>query len=90
MLLERMESRDLQLQRRLQRVGMIGFLTRLHSEAFFTRLEGVSDGIIDIRLMETDRVTKDVLRVRSLKRQQHDRQWHEIQIKPNGGIALAS
>ncbi len=87
--LEWMESRDMPLQRRLQRTNLHGFLTRLHSESFYTRLESACDGLVDIRVVEKDGVAKDVLRVRSLKGRPHDRQWHKIEIKPNGEAALS-
>jgi hypothetical protein len=36
----------------------------------------------------TRRVTKNLLKLRSLKGQPHDNRWHEIQVKPNGEAIL--
>jgi len=73
-----------------RRIRIGGVARRVHAESFYRRLEAASDGIIDVRVMEQEGVTKNLLKLRSLKGQPHDNRWHEIEIKPNSEAALCS
>ena len=69
----------------------IGGITRgVQNESFCRRLEDASDGIIDLRVVERDDQAKNLFRLRSLKGQQHDTRWHEVQIKSNGEASFVS
>lgn len=86
--LEFLITRNWTNNRRAGRITLAPFARGVHSETFYKRLQGASDGVIDVRTMERDDESKTLLRVRNLKRQPHDAHWHEVQIKPNGEAVL--
>jgi len=88
--LEWMETRNLPLHRKLGRLPITAFSHGLHSEHFYKSLEGMFDGLIEVRVVEQDNEIKNTLRIRNLKGQPHDSRWHEIQIKSNGEATLVS
>jgi len=75
-------------ERKAKRIRIGGAARGVQEESFYKRLEGASDGIIDLRVMERDDEAKNFLRVRTLRGQPHDARWHEIGIKPNGEAIL--
>lgn len=77
-------------ERKAKRIRIGGVARGVQAESFYKRLEGASDGIIDLRVMERDDEVKNFLRVRSLKGQSHDSRWHLIEIKSNGEAVLSS
>jgi len=85
---EWMESRVNPEERKRRSITLQGFVRGVHSDWLYKRMEGASDGVIDIRVMERGDEAKNLLRVRSLKGQPHDSRWHEIEIKPTGEAAL--
>jgi KaiC/GvpD/RAD55 family RecA-like ATPase len=87
---EWLQSRIFPNERKAKRVVLGGIVRGIHSESFYKRIEGASDGVIDIRVMERGDEIKNLLRVASLKGQPHDTRWHEIQIKPNGEAVLVA
>jgi len=87
--LEWMESRVIPQERRGKRITLQGFIRGIHSDSLYRRMESASDGVIDLRVMESGEETKSFLRVRSLKGQPHDSRWHEIEIKSNGEATLS-
>jgi len=85
---EWIESRVNPEERRRRGITVQGLVRGIHSDWLYKRMESASDGVIDIRVMERGEEAKSLLRIRSLKGQPHDSRWHEIQIKPNGEVAL--
>ena len=75
---------------KLGRLPIMAFSRGLHSESFYKSLEGMFDGLIEVRVVEQDNEIKNTLRIRNLKGQPHDSRWHEIQIKSNGEATLVS
>lgn len=88
--LEWFENRNIPLQRKFKRINLWGFGRGLHSEQFYKRLENVTDGVIEVRVMEREDQIKNLVRVTSLKGQPHDTLWHEIEIKGNGEAVLTN
>ncbi len=88
--LEFLITRNWTNHRRAGRIELVPFSRGVHSEAFYKRLEGASDGVIDVRMMERDGEARTLLRVRNLKRQPHDARWHEVTVKANGEAVLGS
>jgi len=86
---EWMESRVNPEERRRKSITIQGVVRGIHSDWLYKRMESASDGIIDLRVMEREEETKNLVRVRSLKGQLHDSHWHEIAIKSNGEAVLA-
>jgi KaiC/GvpD/RAD55 family RecA-like ATPase len=75
-------------EHKARRIRIGGIVRGVQSDSFYRRLEDVSDGIIDLRVVERDDEAKNLLRVRSLKGRQHDTRWHEVEIKSNGEAVL--
>ncbi len=87
--LEFFESRAIPHQRKMRRVLLSGVIRGIHSESFYKRMESMSDGIIDVRVMEHEGETKNFLRIRAIRGQSHDAQWHQVRIE-NGEAILTS
>ncbi len=83
-----LEGRVYPEQRRAGRITLFPFVRGIHGDWFYKRMESASDGVIDVRIAEQNGKVKSNLRVRSLRGQQHDTGWHEIEIKPNGEANL--
>ena len=88
--LEYTEARVMPIERKAKRINLWGLIRGIHSEMYYRRNESVSDGVIDVRVMERNDEAKNLLRVRSLKGQSHDARWHEIEIKENGEASLTN
>jgi len=65
-----------------------GILNGVHSEWAYRQLEAAYDGVIDFRLEEDGKRTRDLMRIRSLRDLTHDRGWHELQIGKNLEISI--
>ena len=88
--LDWIESRVNPYERSKNRIELQGVIRGVHSESFYKRMEGASDGVIEVKLMERGEEVKNMLRVRSMKGQPHDSRWHEITIKRNGEATIVS
>jgi KaiC/GvpD/RAD55 family RecA-like ATPase len=86
---EWMESRVNPSERERRSITMQGFVRGIHSDKLYKHMEDASDGVIDIKVVERDEETKNLMRVRGLKGQPHDTRWHEIAIKSSGEVTLA-
>ncbi len=53
------------------------------------RLEGAADGIIDFKVEEVGKATRDLVRIRSMRGVSFDREWHELKIGENFEVTLA-
>jgi KaiC/GvpD/RAD55 family RecA-like ATPase len=65
-----------------------GILRGAHSEWAYTQLEAAYDGIIDFKLEEDGRSTRDLIRIRSMRDVLYDREWHELRIGHNFEVTL--
>jgi len=88
--LEWMETRDLQLNRNLGRIIIIGMSRGVHSEPFYRSLEGMFDGLVEVRALEHDDAIRNMLRIRNLKGQPQDSRWHEISVNSKGEASLVA
>lgn len=87
-ILEWLETREIPATRNTGRIDLQGFVRGIHSDSFYRRLEAASDGIIDVRVMDSEGKARNFLRVRSLKGQPHETSWHEVEIKSNGEAVM--
>jgi KaiC/GvpD/RAD55 family RecA-like ATPase len=88
--LEWTETRALPLNRKLARIQFVGVCKHVHSEAFYARLEGAFDGLIEVRAVERDDEIKNMLRIRNLKGQTHDTRMHEIKVDSRGEASVTT
>jgi len=71
-----------------QSTSIDGILRGVHSEWAYNQLEAAYDGVIDIRVIEKDDATRDMIRIRSMREVLHDRSWHELKIGSNFEISI--
>jgi KaiC/GvpD/RAD55 family RecA-like ATPase len=64
-------------------------LTGTASDAFYRQLESLCDGIIDFKSEEKGGNIQNFLRVRMMRGQPHDSQWHRLEVLNNGEVTLA-
>jgi KaiC/GvpD/RAD55 family RecA-like ATPase len=86
---EFIESRDMPMLRRMKRITLAGVFRGIHTEWLYNRLESAADGTIDIKVMEQEGEATNLLRVRSLRGQNHDAHWHRINFDSKGETTLA-
>jgi KaiC/GvpD/RAD55 family RecA-like ATPase len=51
-------------------------------------MEAAVDGIIDFKLEEEGKRTRDLMRIRSMRNVHFDREWHELKIGDNFEVTL--
>ena len=61
-------------------VLFLGIIRGLHNKWVYRRLEAAADGIIDFKLQEISRETRNLLRIRSMRCAGYDSEWHELLI----------
>lgn len=77
-------------RRRANLVTLQGIMRGVHSDWLYKRLEGGYDGVLDLRVFETEGEVKNFLRVRAFRGQPHDTKWHLVEITKNGEAKLES
>jgi KaiC/GvpD/RAD55 family RecA-like ATPase len=60
----------------------------MHGGWVYNRLEAAADGIVDFKLEEEGKSTRDLVRIRSMRNVHFDREWHELKIEDNFEVAL--
>ncbi len=71
-----------------QSTSIDGILTGAHSEWAYTQLEAAYDGVIDVKIEEEGRTTRDVIRIRSMRDVLYDRNWHELAVADNFKVSI--
>ena len=71
-----------------QSTSIDGILNGVHSEWACRQLESAYDGVVDFRLEQDSKRTRDIVRIRSLREITHDRGWHELAIDRNMEISI--
>ena len=72
-----------------QSVLIRGIMKSVHSEWAYKQHEGSHDGIVDFKLEEEGRTTRDFMRIRSMRDVHFDREWHELKVGENFEVTLA-
>lgn len=71
--------------------GMInirGLMKGVHSDWVYKQLEGAHDGVIDLKVEEEGKTTRDLIRIRNMRDVGFNREWHELRIGENSEISL--
>jgi len=74
--------------RELKGVRMYGFMKGFHSEAFYANLEAIADGVIELNLHGRGNGLENVLRVKTMKSEQHSTECRTLKITPTGFLTL--
>jgi KaiC/GvpD/RAD55 family RecA-like ATPase len=67
---------------------LIAFISGIHSPWAYKQLEAVADGIVDFKVEEGAEETRDLMRIRTLRKVRFDRRWHELTIAENSEVVL--
>lgn len=60
----------------------------LHSEKVYEQVEAAADGIIDLKVDESEEEPRDLIRIRSMKNVGFDRRWHPLKMSDNFEVIL--
>ena len=83
-------TRPIPMARSRQITQLIGFIGGIHSNWAYKQLEAAVDGIIDFAVEEKDGTTRDIMRIRSMRKVGFDRKWHELSVRENFEVALGT
>jgi KaiC/GvpD/RAD55 family RecA-like ATPase len=65
-----------------------GFVKGVFSDYLYKSLETSVDGVIDFKLEEEGKSTRDLMRIRSMRNVHFDRKWHEVTLGDNFEVTL--
>lgn len=71
-----------------QSTSIDGILRGVHTEWAYRQLEAAYDGVIDFKLEEDGKQTRDFVRIRSMRDITHDREWHELKVGKNLEVSI--
>ncbi len=69
-------------------IYIAAFIKGLHSERVYGQVEAAADGIIDLKLDESQEEARDLIRIRNMRNVNVDRRWHTLKISENLEISL--
>jgi KaiC/GvpD/RAD55 family RecA-like ATPase len=76
-------SRAIPSTSRAKSTTIRGIVNGIHSAWAYKTLEASVDGIIDLKLQETDKGVRNLLRIRSLRNVSFDSEWRPLSIDAN-------
>jgi len=82
-------TRSIPSAKMLKYTQIAGILRGIHSPWVYEQFEAAVDGIIDFKVEEEGKTTRDLMRIRSLRNVGYDREWHELKIGENFEVTLA-
>jgi KaiC/GvpD/RAD55 family RecA-like ATPase len=71
-----------------QSTQIAGAVKGVYSDYIYKSIEAAVDGIIDFKLEEEGKRTRDLMRIRSMRNVHFDREWHELKIGDNFEVTL--
>jgi KaiC/GvpD/RAD55 family RecA-like ATPase len=74
--------------REFKGVRMYGFMKGFHSDAFYANLESMADGVIELNINERANALENVIRVKTMKSEQHSTEWRTLKITTTGFLTL--
>lgn len=81
-------TREIPIAPSRKSTAILGVVKGVYSEHMYKALEASVDGIIDIKLEEDAKMTRDMIRVRSMRNVGFDREWHELKTDENFEVTL--
>jgi len=81
-------TRPIPMSKPRQITQLIGFMAGIHSNWAYKQLEAAVDGIIDFKVEEVARETRDFMRIRSMRKVRFDRRWHELKMSESSEVTL--
>jgi KaiC/GvpD/RAD55 family RecA-like ATPase len=81
-------TRDLPVAAARKSTAIMGAVKGVYSDFVYRSMEASVDGIIDFKLEEEGKTTRDLMRIRSMRSLRFDREWHELKIADNLEVTL--
>jgi len=76
-------TRPIPMAKPRQITQLIGLMDGIHSNWAYKQLEAAVDGIVDFKVEEVGEKTRDLMRIRTMRKMQFDRRWHELTVSDN-------
>ncbi len=87
-LVELAHSRAMPMAAKRKSTAIAGMMKGVHSDWYYKQAEGVSDGIIDLKLDDTDEEPRNFMRIRAMRNIGFDGRWHRLKIGDNFEVTL--
>ncbi len=68
--------------------AIVGFVKGVYSEYVYRSMETSVDGIIEFKLEEEGKTSRDLIKIRSMRNVHFDREWHELKVEENFEVTL--
>ena len=81
-------TREIPVAPTRQSTAVDGVLKGVYSEYVYKSLEASMDAIIEFKVEEEGKSTRDLIRIRSMRNVHFDREWHELKIGDNFEVTL--
>lgn len=81
-------TRPIPMTKPRQITQLIGFMNGIHSNWAYKQLEAAVEGIIDFKVEEVGEETRDLMRIRTMRKMQPDRRWHELIMSQNSEVTF--
>lgn len=81
-------TRPIPMAKTRQITQLIGFMAGIHSNWAYKQLEAAVDGIVDFKIEDAGEETRDLMRIRSLRKVGFDRRWHELTMSESSEVRL--
>ena len=81
-------TRPIPMSKSRQVTQLMGILSGVHSGWAYKQLEAAMDGIVDFKVEELGDETRDLMRIRSLRKVGFDRKWHELHVSESTEISI--
>jgi KaiC/GvpD/RAD55 family RecA-like ATPase len=85
---ELMLTRPIPMAKSRQMTQVLGFMSGIHSNWAYKQLEAVADGIVDFKVEEANEMTRDLIRMRTMRKVPFDRKWHVVSLGKNFEVTL--
>ncbi len=76
--------------REFRGVRLYGFIKGFHSEGFYANLQGIADGVIELKVREGQEGLENIIRVKSVRGLQHPTEWRRLKMTNSGFLELGS
>lgn len=81
-------TRPIPMSKSRQVTQLMGILSGVHSSWAYKQLEAAMDGIVDFKVEELGDETRDLMRIRTLRKVGFDRKWHALTVSENTEISF--
>jgi KaiC/GvpD/RAD55 family RecA-like ATPase len=81
-------TRPIPVAKSRQITQLIGFISGVHSAWAYKQLEATVDRIVDFKVEEEGEETRDLMRIRTLRKVGFDRKWHALKTSENSEVTL--